>query len=91
MPRNNKIKETPQSSRIKKEPIRDTVNPRQIPQEDTVTDVEKYNINKTPPPFLNKVNYEGDIDENNYFTDNLRTKNDDCVRNRGGKENEENR
>ena len=30
-------------------------------------------------PFQNKENYEGDIDENNRCTDDLRTGKDDCV------------
>ena len=39
--RKNKIKKTPDSKVIRKEPIGDTVKPRKIPKEDTVTDVEK--------------------------------------------------
>ena len=45
IPCKNKIKKTPDSLVIIKEPIRDTVNPRKISQEDTVTDAENvFNI-----------------------------------------------
>ena len=81
IPRKNKRKKTPDSSAIRKEHIRDTVNPRKISQEDTVTDVEKGIQHKKYRPFQNKEDYEGDTDKNNIFTDDLRTENDDCVRN----------
>ena len=79
--RNNKRKETPYTSVIRKEPIRDTVNPRKISKEGTVTDVEKYSYYKTLPFFRHKVDYEGDTDEKKRCSDDSRTETDDCVRN----------
>ena len=47
----------------------------------TVTDTEKGIQPKTPRPFWNKKDYEGDTNEKNCFTDDSRTGNDDCIRN----------
>ena len=66
---------------IRKEYIGDTVNPIKIPKEYTVTDLEKYSINKTPTSFQHKVDYEGDTDEKNHCSDYSQTETDDCVRN----------
>ena len=43
-------KKPPSSLSLRKEPIRDTVNPRKRSQEDTVTDVGKGGQHKTPQP-----------------------------------------
>ena len=64
---------------IIKESIGDTFNPRKISKEDTVTNLEKCSLNKTPPYFLHKVDYEGDTNENNRCSGDSRTKTDDCV------------
>ena len=66
---------------LRKEPIGGTVNPIKRSQEDTVTDEEKCVQHNTPQTFLNKEDYEGDTDENNSFTYDLWTGNDDFVRN----------
>ena len=55
---------------IRKEPIRVTLNPKKLSQEDTVTNVELGNQHKTPRHFWNKEDYEGDTNKNNSFTDN---------------------
>ena len=81
IPQNNKRNKTPACSVQRKEPIRDTVNPRKISQEDNVADSEKGSQHKTPQPFWNKEDYEVDTDERNCFTDDSWTGNDDCVRN----------
>ena len=73
IPCKNKINKTPYSSVIRKEPIEDTVNPRKISKEDTVTDLEKDSLHKTPPYFLHKLYYEGDTDENNCCSDDSHT------------------
>ena len=56
----NKIKRTSDTLIIRKEPIREPVNPRKRAKEGTINDVEKSSLEKTPPSFLNKVDYEGD-------------------------------
>ena len=66
---------------IIKESIGDTFNPRKISKEDTVTNLEKCSLNKTPPYFLHKVDYEGDTNENNRCYDDSPTETDDYVRN----------
>ena len=76
-----KKRKTPDSLVIRKELIGDTVNPGKIPKDYTVTDVEKYSLHQTPKTFRNKVDYEGDTNENNCCTDYSQTVNDDCVRN----------
>ena len=52
-----------------KNPIGDTVNPKKIAQEDTVTDVGKCIHHKKPRPSWDKEYYEGDTDKKNRFTD----------------------
>ena len=49
-------------------------------KEDTVTGVEKYSLHKKPPYFWHKVDYEGDTNEKNRFTDDSWTTTDDNVR-----------
>ena len=59
----------------------DTVNRRKISQDDTITDAEKVSQHKTPRPFRNKEDHEGDINEKNHFANDSQTANDDCIRN----------
>ena len=54
IPRKNKRKKTPASSVLIKDPIRDTVSPRKISQEDTTIDPEKVIKHKTYRTFRNK-------------------------------------
>ena len=65
IPRKIKWNKTTDSLVIRKEPIRVTVNPRKLSQEDTVTNVEKCSQHKTPRHFWNKEYDEGDTNENN--------------------------
>ena len=90
IPRKNKIKKTPASSVLIKDPIVDTVNPKKILKQDSITDAENVRQHKTPWTFLKKEYYEDDTNKNNSFTDDSQTGNDDCVRNLDKKqENEE--
>ena len=59
---NNKRNKTPEFLGIRKKYIGNAVNPRKISNEHTVTYVEKYSLQKTPPYFPHKVDYEGDTD-----------------------------
>ena len=81
IPSKNKINKTLDTSFIRKKPIGDTVNPREREKQDTVTDVEKYSLHKTPPYFWHKEYYEGNTDEKNRCSKDSRTENDDCVKN----------
>ena len=65
---------------LRKEPIGDTANPRKISQEYTVIDPGKGSQHETSRPFQDKEYYEGDTDEDNCYTDDSWTRNDDCVR-----------
>ena len=80
IPRRNKRKKTTSSLVLRKEPIRDTVNPRKISHGDTLIDTEKGSQHKTPRPFKNKEDYEGDTDENNCYNYDSQTGDDDCVK-----------
>ena len=79
IPSNNKINKNPDTPVIRKERIGDTVNPRTRAKWDTVTDVEKYSLQKTPPYFRHKVDYEGNTYENNCCSDDSPTETDGCV------------
>ena len=81
IPRKIKENKTSDSLVIRKKYIGDTVNPRKRSKDDTVTDVEKYSLHKTPPSFWHNADYEGDTYENNRCSDDSRTETDDCVRN----------
>ena len=80
IPRKNKRKKPLDTSVIRKETIREPVNPRKRTKEDTVTDVEKDSIKK-PPYFRHKVGYRGDTDKNNSCSDDSPTVIDDFLRN----------
>ena len=66
---------------IRKGPIGDTINPKKISKEDTVTNVERDSLHKTLPHFRQKVDYKSDTYENKHFYDNSQTETDDCERN----------
>ena len=79
IPYKNKIKKTPDTSVMIKERILDTVDPRKRVKEDTVTAVNIYSLQKTPPSFRHKVYYEVDTDESNCCSGDSPTETDDCV------------
>ena len=68
--RNNKRKKYPDTSIIRKQPIKEPVNPRKKKKENNLTDVEKFSSKETPPLFQNKVNYKGDTNEKTHSSDN---------------------
>ena len=49
IPRNNKIKKTPDTLITRKQPITEPVNPSKRSKENTLTDVEKCSTKETPP------------------------------------------
>ena len=59
IPRNNKRKKTPDTSIIRKRPIKEPVNPSKRAKDITLTYVEKCSPKKTPTSFWHKVDYEG--------------------------------
>ena len=49
VPRKNKINKTPDTFIVRKEVIKEPVNPRKMAKEITLTDVEKGSPKETPP------------------------------------------
>ena len=65
-----------------KEIIQELYNPSKREKEDSIPDEEKHN-KKTPPPFKNKEDYIGDINEKTRESDDSTSETDGCVRNLG--------
>ena len=79
IPCKNKRRKTPDTLIIRKEPIREPVNPRKREKEDIITDVEKASPKKTPQFFQHKVEYKGDKNDKNHGSDYSPTETDECV------------
>ena len=56
----NKIKKAPYTQIIRKQHIKEPVNPRKRAKENTLTYVKTNSPKETPPTFWHKVDYEGD-------------------------------
>ena len=80
-PCRKKIKKTPETLILRKEPIQEPVNPRKRAKEDTITDVEKYSPKETPPLFWHTVDYKGNTNEKTHGSEDLPSETDGCVRN----------
>ena len=81
IPRKNKIKKTPDTLIMIKQPIKEPVNPSKRKKKDTIPDVEKGSPKETTPLFRNKVDYRGDTNEKTHGSDDSPSENDGCVRN----------
>ena len=66
---------------IRKQPIKEPVNPRKNTKDDTIPDIEKSIPKETPPSFRNKVDCEGDTNEKTRGYDNSPSETDAFVRN----------
>ena len=76
----NKSTVTPDVSIIRKDPIREKVTTRKIPQGDSLMH-SKNQSKKSFRPFQHKVDYEGDTGEYNRNTYDSQLDNDNLVRN----------
>ena len=78
---NNKRKKTSDTLIMRKEPMKEPVNPRKKVKEYTIPDVEKIGPKETTLLFWHKVDYRGDTNEKTHGYDDSSSKTDGCVRN----------
>ena len=64
---------------IRKQPIKEQVNPRKRSKEINLTDIEKGSPIETPPFISHKVDYKGDTNEKNNGSDDSQSETDGCV------------
>ena len=81
IPWKNKIKKTLDNSIIRKQPVKESVNPRKREKQINLTDVEKGSPKETLPTFWHNVDYEGDTNEKTHGYDYSPSETEGCVRN----------
>ena len=81
IPCKNKRKKTTDTSIIRRQPIKEPVNPRKRAKENTLTDEEKGSPKEKNPSFCHKVYYKGDTNEKTRGSDDSPGETDGCVRN----------
>ena len=75
------MNKTSENSIIRKQPIKEPVNPRKREKENNLTNVEKCSPKETPPQFRHTVYYTYDTNEKTHGYDDSPIETDGCVRN----------